>query len=595
MQPSTPQLQSLVHFGFPCDEKQTVSESLKRQGIKLLKASPSDIRIRVERAAEQPAYKFYLSHLAYYSAASVSQTRVALSEKDITFKKRPDTSFPLTMPTVCTGFPSLTQQAEDVIKTFPHTTSMVNKRVLYSFENPTVDQIDTLLRLGAYDTTSPTLETINIAAFKKFSSSATLVALIVSMQSYPAFHDQDHLDAFLSDQLVEEKQLQEGKDKESDPDGHKTKRARTGKKSSSSSSSSSSLPQHRYYAKPQGLVTPWEIVSSFQATGDGVWCPYVDELAKSDKDTVPNFIDEYCLQNLSSDFETQNGISGQYRSAWGSIGKTRPGRELTHITKCTQIALECQGRPVPLFDKGMYAGTVIYGAGFRIELRSVHEPCSPSQLNQLVKTYTPLSAGILALNALGCGDYSEVGSMYDIHQIALDKGCSEEEYVRIRNLACTLRFFRPVWAVNSKTILDAFTLLEDPSLDISHLPIDATAIGRSREELIFSAFGVMAPTFLLRNQPEVKLDLRDPPTTLAVTRVSYSQAALDFKTIKTTRIIHNNPKMVSGRHVFKSFDRQAKKDLWRGLSALSVLTPFQAEDTTPLILRKETTDIASWI
>lgn len=581
------QSSAIIFFGFPARDR-TVADSVAQLGLNLLKASPCDLQITCATDFPQPGYASYLRNLPAHLLATVTKKKQSyrtegfplISLRDILPFQSPSIAFSLTRP------------KNEVLATVDGmaTYKIAGKVPVYVCERPDAKCLTDLGKLGVDMTTRPPLNCLNMSAYRFYLISLRLITLLIQVHTYPAARDVDHLN-----QLIAEFDVGS-----SDDAGERgTKRPRIEESSTSSSSSAPAAPPEKsdksasvdpcareitiYSAKPAKMKILNDVVTLGPPEDmDGIWFPFVNQLAKFDTKTVPDFITKYLMKSLAPNFYGQVTTAEAIRGAWGVIGKVDAGMELTHAVKVLSCALECQATAHPVFEGGVYAGTMMLGAGYTVAIRDkVYRPVPNSQWKTMVTSTSPILSILTEISDLSGIDVKECKTM---SELAVELKVDTVDYPpdvksKILSLAKRLRFSENPEPVHAETLVNMLKTLvqEEGEINVGTY-LHWEALFKDHRRRTLSAFGSRCPSFNVRGGKTVTLKPGSTViTTLSVQMKPLEEAHADFVNLFATNQITNDLNSLKGKHVYRSFSGAAKSSVWNTL--ISIAHPDGAEPT----------------
>jgi hypothetical protein len=321
----------------------------------------------------------------------------------------------------------------------------------------------------------------------------------------------------------------------------------------------------------------------------GLLLPFDSQLSTPDYTTIPSFFRRYCMG-----FFGHNGADAvqgfeQFKSGAGALAGTKWGDELAHLCWSVDVGMRAQATiRVWTDEQSNYMGCVVLGGGFTINLKErVFTPQAHSTLCNDISQSTPHQRAIeTILNSLFT-DPMDVGaaranihSTHDLRRVIYSVGLTEARILIIRSQLRLLSFpgqvpFLTPTSANIKRVL-THLMITDFSMDVT-LPLHPSMIiCDDRDTRIWSAFGLLAPSFLvpggkamaLQSSFEVQeknaqgLKESRHVTKVGVILKTLDQAAADLATVKSSRIIHNPHgsavmNRVSSDSIIRSFEKDA--------------------------------------
>jgi len=143
-----------------------------------------------------------------------------------------------------------------------------------------------------------------------------------------------------------------------------------------------------------------------------------------------------------------------------------------------------------------------------------------------------------------------------------------------------LSFQTRYWAINETTVSTALRLLSNHDTIPETEPMHPSALVEpSREYSVLSCFGYQAPSFLIPSAPRCKLTDVSPPASLVVRGKNLKAAVDDFRAMRASQQITNNPKSLSSQYHDRGISSQMKGEIWAGLKR-ACATPVSTEQVS---------------
>jgi hypothetical protein len=250
----------------------------------------------------------------------------------------------------------------------------------------------------------------------------------------------------------------------------------------------------------------------------GIISPYVEELANPDHQTLAAFICLYLHKFLGPTAESAGRELREMLSAIGPLSGTPWGNELAHICWCLDITLRAQCTSRWMVDgSGSYIGTVILGAGYTLNMKD--RSFSPQSRDTLVKDYATASPHLVALERI----YSQMSQLTPEQRASALAGCDSVHLLRIDLLSAPLtahakdvvmaelpKLFFPTdpapLAPNASNVALCLNAIANESIRINDLPMLPSKVFESRMVRVWSAFGKIAPSFLVSGGKQMDLE-----------------------------------------------------------------------------------------
>jgi len=275
----------------------------------------------------------------------------------------------------------------------------------------------------------------------------------------------------------------------------------------------------------------------------GVFFAYETDLTSFDTETVPNIVQRYFLGCLGSDVTTISAAMTKLREKWGVICRSEAGNVFSHMAKVIGIGLEAQARIFPVFDGEIYIGSVLGGGGFRVVNHGIIVHTKSAEVVKL--EVEKCGAGRSILKAIGVvGEaiddedfqWSEghvpITSMLGLRIAMRGWGLTEAQRDEIVKLSSRLTFPAVHWGMNPSTITRALDLIASSDDLPEDLPIHHTKLfSTDRLALVWSCFGLLAPSLNFRTGKTVRLDKGRVDSNITFTQAALEQAIADMKLV----------------------------------------------------------------
>jgi hypothetical protein len=442
----------------------------------------------------------------------------------------------------------------------------------------------------AYDNTS------NIAALPDYTRALRIAWKFISLHSYPAFMDQDHMESL-------EKDFLENKNFSKDDIALEDSADRpVGGQILESELETVNVWMNRTarggaFAPPQKGGNPlFREVKEIDL--GGYYAPFILDLAQYDTQTVPEVIQRHFVGCLGDDNEEAADGLRLLRSSFGILGKTDQGKALAHLYKCINIAIEGQLSLKVFCDETIgYKGCALLGYGTRVEVE--RRLVSWAQRDTLRDSITRADYHTRAISTIsGClglnvDDTVALASCKTFSGMKALLGQAQTTSVQRQTIiraASQLRLPQQYWRVNVESFqrLFHYLLVSEPLPD--DLPIHPSMLfEENRLDILLSCFGDFAPTFKVPGGREMSLEtaqsrlssMRDGQKvveTKNVTRIGcrsvpLASAISDWVWVRENKKIYNpfaQPKIKSSAEYFtRFFDGQNMQVILDGLRRYS--------------------------
>nr|WNA22200.1 MAG: hypothetical protein [Downy mildew lesion associated ambivirus 4] len=571
-----------LYLGHPNNGAKTIAPSLTARGIDLLRASPADIRMLTPIDYKQPAFQSYINHLPAFMHAYFTRSVTPTNKECYPIQTPPDDYFPVALPALCVDFPRpLSTEDTQILSNIGFESITIRTKKVMVFNGYSMEQLRTIRDMKPNPVTVTAQNTVNLSCISPLMVVVKVFSAFFKTHSYPAFSDDDQeIVKIMDGHFEKESKRKRGNDDDGGSRSKPTSAANAtdpGEDDDDMTEAPESDPPtvHLYKAKPPRINTnAWGSPTTIP-NASGIFIAFVPDLATNDSSSVTTVIRDHFFQCLGTSatncVQTYDAIA-----AWGNVYRTAAGDILAHMAFMIDLALRCQAAVYPIFSNGKYEGAILSGCRFRLHYRgSVFRPSSYADLQQILEN-AKLHDSVLDHIAAIAGEEDGViirlaGSMRSL-QIALkDAELNEEERDSIKREVVHLSFPQRYWGVNATTIGKAFAFLRDVSLKIDDtIPLHPDQIFETdRVALVLSAFGYMAPTFLIPSTPSIKLVASAaPPKTFAVRTVALSSAVHDMHTMLKTKQITNNPANISKSNQDRTFNGAEKQEMWNLICGL---------------------------
>mmetsp|Transcript_9692 Transcript_9692/g.14677 ORF Transcript_9692/g.14677 Transcript_9692/m.14677 type:complete len:608 (+) Transcript_9692:4263-6086(+) len=576
-----------LYFAYPTNSntEQTVSSSVSERGLSLLRAKPCEVHVLSYAASAQPGYASYIQNLPHFMLATARQQVLYIGTGGAPLPQLNDT-LPWKLPALIYDFnKKLTERKVETLK--DHSDIVASGRSTnptFVMRDPSLQLISDLMNDEPKPsiTTRHVFGTVNLDAMKTVLMLRNITTGFLLTHRYAAFRTSDDLNPC----------------NVTDDDGVVTKKRKV---STTSYLVAATTPgDHIEDLSAEDLVTmkdaqnPVPIIKLTVAkpssntqpifgsardipNADGLFFPYVRDLSISDNLTVPNVIIHYMSKSLGINVHEIVRIIGKLKSAWGLIKDTDFGHEVTHMYKCIDIALKSQAAVFPIFTNGIYEGTVVWGTGYYIGLNDkVYRPLAYDKLLEEINDKSMHSSALQRIIDL-CDDnvrneISDCKSIRGLASIVQRVELTEVSKSQIVKEAHKLCYSNKYWSSVQRYVcrmLDLLTNWNDGNID-ADIPMHPSKIfSTGREEVILSAFGHQAPTFLIPNGQNIELrEDRDPPKQFHVRMVELNKAIVDMKYVLENGTITNNNSNLSSKHKDSALNGESKKMVWGKLCEL---------------------------
>lgn len=571
---------------------QTVSSSVLDKGLSLLKADPHEVTVLPYVFKIQPAYASYITHLPYFLKATIGQKNVLISQSF--------PGLPRFEPMLELSYPPLIYDFNQAVRDTTmkeltkHSVTVVDarsKNFTFVMQSPTKALIKELLKMDIQPqhNTRHAINTVNLDAMKSVLFLERLTDAFLRTHKYPAYRSSEDIQAtpMVTDNTERAAKRQRTGNDDNGPDtcvlnpevedGVLTKDEFEALMKDNLRPLSTIRLYVAKYREENPYTEKWGPVDTIP-NADGLFFPYVRDLAIPDSRTVPEVVSKYFLKSLGQDLDSSYTSFKQLKSSWGLIKTTDFGFMLSHMYKVIHTALQCQACVYPVFTGSVYEGCVMWGSGYAICMNDrVYRPMAYDELQNVVADSSMHSKSITKIKSMlsedGKAEFSNCqtirGLSHIVQKEVFDVG-SRSELVKVANHLC---YSNKYWSTNKTNIEKALYMIasyEDTNEINADVPMHPSAIfSDDLIESVLSAFGHQAPSFLIPNGRQ--LDLKsgsEPPKSFLVRTISLKQAVHDMNYIIEEGTITNNNSQLSSKHQDKSLNGQDKREVWDQLCSM---------------------------
>jgi hypothetical protein len=597
-----------------------VGHDLEMKGINMLRQSTSTVPILVLPEKVQIGYTVYKGNLPVFMSAYMDD-----EDKNMMQIYHPIRSIPFS-DCIMLGLPAMTvgwaSARDEMLAAYREENDgqdvVVQGKGAMVFHKVTPDLVNKLRASNCLEQCPAVYNAANISCIPYVMVSLRIATIFMSMQQYPAFRDKEHYENL---ELMEGLDLEPPADNMSEDDEHVSGLAADrAKKLRIREEKKKGFPM-QYKTALKGLK-PFSVQETYlgeiQQGMDGLWFPYVPELANPDTDTVPNVIRKYFFGCLGADEDNAIACFEGLKGAWGLLGKTVWGKALAHIYKLMEVALEAQGMIRLVYDQDIYLGAVVMGAGWKITVnRKRFEPGSSENLKDAI---IASGSNVIVLRKIGAklnlteaaqANFEKMTSLWAIRSKMMGLRIKPEDHGEIINLAKSLRFMTPYWQPGrpglekAARLMSETTALNDYNAD-EDFPIHPTALFSDDRDFVFwSCFGPIVPSFLIPGSPSFDLTKEDnivskksvergqkgivkaPVTSISARMVPLELGVEDLKRMKATKAVlnpFNQPKVK--RSTVNQYKTWSGSEMGLVVSALRTISGASVTRTSTMSLKR---------
>jgi len=557
-----------------------VSISVSERGLALLRAKPCDIQVLTFVASVQLGYSSYIQNLPHFMLATAQQRVLHIGVGGARLPKLTD-DLPWKLPVLIYDYgKKLTDRQVETLKEHSNiVTDGRSRNQTFVMTNPSLDRINALMEEEPKPntTTRHVFGTVNLDSMKTVLMLRNLTIGLLQTHRYSAFRTADDLNPcnVLDDSSVVTKKRKVSSTSylvaAANPIQYTDDLSEEELKTLQSNQTQ--VPTIRLtVAKPSSNTLPIFGTVGDVPNADGLFFPYVKDLSVADNSTVPNVVTHYLNKCLGENVHEIVRVLSMLKSAWGLIKDTDFGHEMSHMYKCIDIALRSQTAVFPIFTNDIYEGTVIWGTGYYIGMNGrVYRPIAYADLLKEIDDKSMHSSALREIIAL-CGDNmeNEIMDCTSIRQLAhtvQQVEITEVTKTQIVKAAHKLCYSNKYWSSVQRYVCKMLDLLNNwdkPEGIDADIPMHPSKIFSSdREEVVLSAFGHQAPTFLIPNGQNIALvSDKTPPKQFHVRMVELNRAIADMKYVRENGTITNNNSNLSSKHKDSSLNGDSKKAVW---------------------------------
>lgn len=574
-----------IYFGHNSNDDDRVSMALKDRGISLLRAAPTEIKLLGLFRVRQPGYEMYSSNLPAFMRATELNKRLAISGQAFPVSVKMDDMLPIRLPSV---FMLLNKgkTPDDVITSGKWTTFApkkdktgflvdFNREMLSTQSNKFISSDSFAPGQAARYCDVPAMITI-IRIFSSF----------LRTHQFPAFADEEHFEAINREEQISNLNLHYP-DEQLDDRARKIQRTNPAdgeaygylETNYASKSDKDKLKIRFQSAKPSAVSKSWGSSDEIPTT-HGIHFPYVHDLSKPDKDTVPRVIERYFLRALSTDTEKCLKTYGEVVTAWKtSLFSTPWGHEISHLARVIELGIPSQSRIFPIVDAKCYFGSFLSGAGFSIALgKQIFRPDNYQTCKQETSVYSENSALVTELITLletidvSTESSDEVKKAAKISVRSIRKTLDDlysfgpETQKEICKIVSRLRFsqvYRVSNAQNMIWMMQGIQQGDEPDIHEPMYPMDMFCTDIMISHL--SAFGPNTPSPNLPGAPIMKLQNKLPDKfnkVLGIRLVDATTAQSEWRKSLSSGQITNGVENLSAKFEHSTISGKEMKETW---------------------------------
>jgi hypothetical protein len=568
----------------------------------MLRSRPTDVDISVVPWATQFRYKTYVGMLPHFMAAYCHQKKIKATDSFLPCSLTLKDSFPRPVPPIVISFnrPIMSEQS-DYMKSIGYEEGNFKGKKYLCFPRLQIDQLRMILSFGPNQITPSPNGSINVSAFSTISLVTRVFSNFLLAHQYPAFQTPEHVSrlddveglkgTFVEWKAGEEKKRKRGGKEKGPP------RKRTAAEEQEEGEVSMNLSDSDEDSDPGAEVDitkdvifaayppPLDCAGWGDADSipnyDGIYVPFISELAAMDSKAVPRVIRQFFLPCLGHSVESIRESMARIESDFGVIMHTRAGDMYAHIAVCIETAIAAQARPYLIFEDERYEGCVLLGAGYTIHVKGQsYVPVAYPILLERVKSLGSHLAAVGAIAKVCAKEIDEIytvgdenrkiDSMYEFSRVVGQIGLTEESRDSVRKFAIKLSFGSE-WTMTFPNILKALELISSTEPLPRDLPIHHSAFfSTDRVELVLSCFGSSAPSCIYAASPRIDMTRKQNISQVQFSQLPLERAIVDMKSVISTKSFSlPAQRLRSGSYKQMQFKGKQATDLYAGLCKVS--------------------------
>lgn len=505
-------------LAFPNRDSKGISKDAQHMGLNYLKAEVSSVKVMSVLDLVQPRYALFKAFFPAFVWSSVYNKPTLSAGQN--FRVSVDdmlairSLMPLKPPPVIIAWSDdiPAETFEKVRNTIVVTETSSGGKPAFEYRPSSWNEIDKVKGLGANILATANIGFCNIKTFLSCKSIIASLTAAFHAIRYPAFEDHEHKSGFMIGDFASETIDVDDSDSKDFKADYYT--ASEFEKASAPADFDDLALQNvplwkiSYTNLPDAL--PYINIDDASVKlppGEGLWFPYYAFLNKYDTEQLPSFLRKYMVNSLGTTVDASIASAVDLCADWGVIGKTDTGKEISHMVKCLEIALESQARPIAVFRREVYQGTVLKGTGFTLIMNGVMKrPVSELNLHNAIERSDGHAAAIRLIggkmgNKEQTAQVTKVSSMLELRNVLLAGWTKERDREEILKAAAYLNFREKKWSSNLSTVQFALKSIADPNFVMSSAPIDRFPLHHSMLfetdtlACVWSCFGDYAPSF----------------------------------------------------------------------------------------------------
>jgi hypothetical protein len=566
---------SIIYFGAPNSDNATVSESLRRRGLNLLRSVPSSCGVEGHRDFPQQGFDVYSQNLPAFIQAAITKEPVNLLSMGFDVSIPTEKMLPFAWPEVILAWKiPVAQEVIDGIKerfSYTEKTIVAANGPCIGVTPKTADDLRFIKSLKSNPITQASVETVNPQCIMSVVQINKIATMFGITHHYPMVFDDDHARSLLDVYELEEDTRSTGVPRELGEEGE-VMNEDYGLKELGGDKIKIPTEYYRQIIKVpkarQREIRPYYFDNVTQIPNSkGLFFPFIEELSSYDGVMVPTVIERHFYKLLGATAGEQQSRFATLKCDWGVIHKTRMGKELSHLYKMIDLAIRTQAIALPFFTDNIYQGAVLLGNCFQIRVRS--EFCRPVSRDQLVGGIVDSNAHKIAMNKIGAvlkrPNYEAKSSKelcIDVQSASL----TTSERTEIVDFAKDLSFNEQKYPINSTSFRVVANIISHVK-DIRGLPegfpvYPALLFSRNMLHIAWGAFGDMAPSFLVPSGTKFMLSKswkEEVPGRSGQGAVSRDVTRIACRNVKWDQALKDLDVMVKEKYVLNTLNKQGAR------------------------------------
>lgn len=479
-----------VYFGHDItrrgEKKVDVSDSLKKVGIELLRAAPSQVVVTVLPFVTSPVWSMFIASLSALLLSLSVGTPISLNLAGYRIDHRHPSRFPYTLPRISIEVTNKGPKQLEWLMENGFEEQEIRGKAYFICEEPSHDSLRSLLdgssSVDYNDRNYVPLRTANISSLLVVSEMVNTLSYLLQVLQMRLFDELPQRSDIMGPEdevgeLIESMQV----DSADKPVPTSRKQVSSGLSelgklfshfsdflkgpSKSDMVTATTLSPLRTFVSLDVALTHTEHVS-------GTFLRYVPDLSEDDPTGVIQFFSRYLRRSLGLTTTEICERLDDYRASWGILKSTEVGHILSHLVKCMEIAIEAHCGLTAIFDSEVYEGCVLKGSGYSLNFRNSNFlPLSPVELNDeldTVETNRRLLKKLYDLvdSAVESFKGTDLTNPTKLRSLLLVCSFTDSEKTTVLDLVGRIRFTQKKWPVTLTNIMRFLDILSKSLDDI---------------------------------------------------------------------------------------------------------------------------------